>query len=281
MFASAWRIVRFDLGTAIRTRRALVALILYVLAAIGTGAAAVAIEASVLEPLRPIVQTFEGAAQSPGVGREKIEEALAFFTGDREVAHEVLNMPLFVAGFFWVTLTFLPLLIALMSADLVSAEVRHKSARFLMLRCSRESFLFGKLMSHGLLILVASAVANVALLLFAMARLPEFDTGATLILMGRFWILTLCFAFCYLALAALVSSLIDSVPVALPVLVGILIGFAILSLSDRLAWAVPSHYKRGLWLPRIEIAGASVAAFLGFGVLFLGGAWYRLRRRDL
>ncbi len=234
-----------------------------------------------MEPLRSTARMIESTAQSPGVGKEKIEEALVFFLKDPDVAHELVNMPLFVAGFFWVTLTFLPFLIALMSADLVSAEVRHKSARFLMLRCTRESFLLGKLMSHGLLIVVASALANVALLLYAMARLPEFDGASTLILMGRFWALALCFAFCYLSLAALVSSLIDSVPVALLALVGILIGFSILSLSDRMAWAVPSHYKLGLWSPRFETAGGSVAAFLAFGALFLGAAWYRLRRRDL
>jgi len=281
MFAAAWRIARFDLSTAIRTKRALFALILYILIAIGTGAVAVSIEGSVIAPMRGTAKAVDAMASVDGSGVKKIEDVLVFFLGDADVAHELLDMPLFVAGFFWVTLSFLPFLIAMMSADLVSSEVRGRSARFLLLRCPREALLFGKVMSHGLLVVIATMVANVALFLYALAQLPAFDTVQALTLMTRFWCLSICFGFCYLSLAALVSTLIDSVPVAILALMGILILFSILSMNDALSPLVPSHYKLGLWSPRPATAAISVAAYLGFGVVFLTGAWLRLRGRDL
>ena len=184
-------------------------------------------------------------------------------------------------GFFWTTLTFLPLLIALVSHDIVNSEVNHRSARYVLLRTSRLSLLAGKMVSHGLLFLAVTVAANVALFAYAWIRLPVFDLLPAAGQLLRFWLLTIPFGFCYIALAALVSSLVDGAGLSLAVMVGVLIGLGILSGQDTIGYLSPSAWKLGLWSPGILSAIGHAAAFLAFGAAFLAGTYARLRGRDL
>jgi len=278
-----WRIARFDLMTAIRTKRALVALLIYLAGALATGAALVWVETEFGDKIQMARTAIDTAAAMSAFKSDapKAYEALATLTGgDEEMARHLLHMPLVLLGFFWTTLTFLPLLIAMVSYDLVNGEVNHRSARFVLLRTSRLSLLLGKMLSHGLLFLATTIAANVALFVYAWVRLPAFDLLPAAGMLVRFWILTVPFGFCYISLAALVSSWIDGAGLSMTVTVGLLIALGILSSSD-VGFLSPSAYKLGLWSPRLADAILSAVAYLAFGAVFLGGAFARLRWRDL
>lgn len=272
-----WLIARFDLGTALRTRRALLALLLYGLVAVGTGVAAVAIE-------RRVREEVAARAAPPGMEAQTAaaaEAALAFFLGgDQELARHLLDMPLVVAGFFWVTLTFLPYLVALSSHDLVNAEVRNRSARFVLLRAPRGALLAGKVAAHGLLFLGVTVASNVALLAYAWWSLPDFPAVRAALLLARFWGFTAVYGLCCLSLAALVSSLVDSAGRSLTGLFVLVMALHVLALNDRVGFLSPFAHKAGLWSPRAGEVAASLAVFLAFAVVFLCGAYARLRRRD-
>lgn len=273
----AWLIARFDLGTSLRTRRALLALLLYGLVAVGTGVAAVAIE-------RKVREEVAAHAAQPGMEAQAAaaaEAALTFFLGgDRDLARHLLDMPLVVAGFFWVTLTFLPFLVALSSHDLVNAEVRNHSARFVLLRAPRGALLAGKVASHGLLFLGVTVASNAALLAYAWWNLPDFPVVRSGLLLARFWAFTAVYGLCCLSLAALVSSLVDSAGRSLIGLFVVVVGLHVLALNDSLGVLSPFAHKAGLWSPRVGEVAASLATLLAFAIVFLGGAYARLRGRD-
>lgn len=277
-----WTVARFDLGTGIRTKRALAAVLLYGLGAIALGVALVRIESRVADKI-PLVQALsEVNVNVEGGDATTLVDMLSFFVdGDRDIARHLLQIPVFVSGFFWVTLAFLPFLIALVSHDVVNAEVRNRSARYVLLRCSRGALLAGKLLSHELLFLGVTVLSNLVLFAYAWVQLPTFDPGLSALYLARFWALTIGFGFCYLSLTALVSSLVDSGGLSVVTLLVVLIAFAILSVSDSVGFLSPSSWKTGLWSPRVLDVLASLAVFLAFGTVFLAGAWVRVARRDL
>lgn len=282
MFADAWQIARFDLGTAIRTRRAVVAIILYALGALATAVVLVKIEAAVGDEIQQIKAM--ASAQSPltGDGASQLEEAISKLVGgDIDTARHLLGLPLVILGFFWMSLTFLPFLIVLVSHDIVNVEVRNRSARFVLLRSSRSALLIGRMISHGLLFLGVTVLSNLVLFGYAWYSLPHFQPGSAILLLLRIWLLTVPFGFCWLAFTALISALIDNGGIAM-VVAGIgLIVLSMLSMSDAVGFLSPSHYKLGLWSPRLGPSLAGAAAYLGFGAMFLAGAWARVTWRDM
>lgn len=282
MLSDAWQIARFDLGTAIRTRRAIVAVILYALGAFATAVVLVKIESAIGDEIQQIKTMATAGQLAGGEGASKLEEAISQLVGgDVDTARHLLGLPLVILGFFWMSLSFLPYLIVLVSHDLVNVEVRNRSARFVLLRSSRSALLVGKMVSHGLLFLGVTVLSNLVLFVYAWASLPHFQPGEAALLLLRIWALTLPYGFCWLAFTALVSSLIDNGGIALVVAGISLIVLSMLSLNDTVGFLSPSHYKLGLWSPRLGPSLASAGAYLGFGAAFLAGAWARLTWRDL
>jgi ABC-type transport system involved in multi-copper enzyme maturation permease subunit len=277
-----WVIARFDLGTALRTKRALAAMLLYGLIAMGTGGVLVWLEvkigayAKTAEGLAKVAATAEGWD-----GPSSLTEVIAFLLGgDEELAAHLLGIPLVVYGFFWVTLTFLPYLVAIVSHDMVNAELRNRSVRFSLLRTSRGSFLAGKVLAQMLLLTAVTVVSNLLLLAVAWLQLPSFEPGPALLYLGQYWLYTIVFSLCWIGLTALVSSLIESAGLALMLLFVALIGLSILSFHSDLGLLSPNAWKLGLWRPGMD-ALQSLIAFAAFGGVFLAGAWSVLRWRDL
>jgi ABC-type transport system involved in multi-copper enzyme maturation permease subunit len=279
----AWRIARFDLGTAIRTRRAMVAIVLYALGAFATAVVLVKIEGAVGEEINQIRNLATAEARMSGEeGVGKLEEAISTLVGgDLETARHLLGLPLVILGFFWMSLTFLPYLIVLVSHDIVNVEVRNRSARFVLLRASRTALLVGKMMSHGLLFLGVTVLSNVILFVYAWVSLPHFQPGSAALLLLRIWALTMPFGFCWLAFTALLSSVIDNGGVAMVVGGIAVIVLSMLSMHDTIGFLSPSHYKLALWSPKWTTSLGGAAAYLAFGAVFLGGAWARMTWRDL
>lgn len=277
----AWLIARFDLGTALRTRRALAAVLLYVLVAVGTGAALVWVDMELGRHF-DTARVAVNLAATADSDVPSIDEVLSKLPGvDPDMARHLLDMPLIVLGYFSITLAFLPFLVALVSFDIVNSEVRNRSARFVLLRCSRSTLLGGKFLSHSLLLATVTLLANGAIFFYAWWRMPDFPATRTALLLTQYWFLALVVGFCYLSLATLVSSLIDSGGLAMVVLFVVLIALSILSSSDTIGFLSPSSYKLALWSPEILVVVGNLAALAGFGAGFLALSWLRIRLRDL
>ncbi|MBL6975975.1 MAG: ABC transporter permease subunit [Deltaproteobacteria bacterium] len=280
-FRQAWLVARFDLGTALRTRRALAAVLLYVLVAVGTGAGLVWVDMELGRHF-DTARVAVNIASTADSNVPSLDEVLSKLPGvDAEMARHLLDMPLIVLGYFSITLFLLPFLVALVSFDIVNSEVRNRSARFVLLRCSRTTLLSGKFLSHGLLLATATLLANVAIFFYAWWRMPDIPAARTALLLGQYWALSLVVGFCYLSLATLVSSLVDGGGLSMVAMFVVLIALSILSSSDAVGFLSPSNYKLALWSPEALVVLGNLAALAAFGTGFLALAWLRIRWRDL
>ncbi|HOU52666.1 MAG TPA: ABC transporter permease subunit [Myxococcota bacterium] len=277
----AWRIARFDLETALRTRRLVLWFAIYLLVALITAMVLVKIETSVGDQ----IGTLRALAQAPaGTDEEanKFLKGLSFLTGgDTEIALQMVRMPLIVTGFFWSILTFLPGLILLTSHDMINGEVRNRSTRFVLLRTTRTALLLGKTISHLSLALVATLLANLLVLIYGAVRLPSMPLLQTSGLLLRFFALGIPYALCWVSLTALVSSLLDSGPRSLVTLGVLLMVFQVLSLNSDVGFLSPLSHRLGLWSGDLLKVGMSVAIYLIFAGVFWAGTWWRITRRDL
>lgn len=270
----AFKIARFDLGTAVRTKKAFVGILLY--------AGLALLVAAIWTFLQNKIMAEPGFTESMAASKDRMLEAVQMKLGaDKALIQHLASLPVAVMTFFWLTQSFLPVLIAVLSSDILNREVRTKSARFVLLRASRTSLFIGKVLSHGLLLLIAAILSWMVFVIYVTINLNGFDLVAAMPSILMFLGFTLVCGFCYLGLTALVSSLIDGSGVTILVTFLILMAFASLSQSDTVGWISPSFYRYRLWSPEITEILIGLGAYVGFGALFFAGAWQRLVRRDV
>jgi len=251
-----WRaaglLARFDFSTSLRNGRSLAAVALY-----GVGAA---LTASFLAWAEAQAARLGDKAHVNFNGKGMREALLALLEqknpggADTDLVRHVLSIPVAATVFFYLTLTFLPFLVAFTSHDVVNGEVRTRSSRFLLFRCSRASLLLGKLLSHLTLLAVVTAVSNLVLFGLAASWLADFPAGATATRMVVYWVYSVFYGACYLCLAALVSALIDSGIVSLLTLLAVLIGTWVVSFSDSIGFLSPSAWHN---LGSVTVTGGS------------------------
>jgi len=199
----------------------------------------------------------------------------------QDILPYLLRQPLFVVGYFLLTLWFLPYLIALVSFDMVNAQVRSQFLRFELLRTSRTNLFLGRFLAHWVLILTVTALAEFVVLGYVWSRLPNAHFIESGLLMVRYWAFTAVFSLCYLALTALVSTMVNGGVLSLVVLLIAIQFLGVLSMHQDLGFLSPAWYKFGLLSPRPHVVAINLLVFMGFAVLFLLAGWIYFDRRDL
>jgi ABC-type transport system involved in multi-copper enzyme maturation permease subunit len=217
---------------------------------------------------------------------------LGMMVGNDQVMLEALSqVPLVVLIVFKATLLFLPAYVALMGFDQVSGEVGPRSMRYLTVRSRRSSVLLGKFLAQATVLLGLMLIIDLAIFLYAYATTPEFTLGAMVLLLLKFWLAAVVFSLAYLALTTLCSSLFRSPAVSLVFNFILLFAFWLVDVVGTVAqgrnvveyvrYLSPSHYANNLLHPQFTQFGVSGLAYAVFAALFLGGALFILRARDL
>lgn len=282
-FSATLTLARFEVGTLLRNRRAVAALLLYALFTLAAGAALVWLESVLRDPLK-MAEMVASASKGSSTwdGPRSLEEAVAMMLGgDKALAARMMGVPLVIHGFFFVALSFLPFLVALTSHDLLNTDLRAGAHRFVLLRVPRGVLLAGRVVAHLALLVGVTVAANVVLLAFALWKIPAFDVGAALLTLARYWGSTVVWGLPWLALAALVSAVVDAPGLSLLALLGAMIALGLAGRYEGFEWVTPSYFKAGLWRWSLVDVATSLAAFAAFTAVFLGGAWAVLTRRDL
>jgi len=270
----AFRIAGFDLVTALKTKKAFISIVVYVGLAL--------LVAVIWTFIQNKVTAEPGVTEQLNGSRDEIKQLLTTKLGqDSSLVDYLASIPFAVMAFFWLTQTFLPMLISVISSDVLNREIRTRAARFVLLRASRTSLVLGKVMSHLVLLIVPAILSWIVFLAYVSIRLTGFDVGAAipqaLVFMGY----TIVFGFCYLGLTALVSSLVDGAAVTVLVTFACLITLSIIGGIDSIGWISPSWYRYKLWYPHAANIITGLGAYLGFGLLFFAAAWQRIVRRDV
>ena len=278
-------VTRTELLRTLRNARVLVLLLLF-----GTSTALVGLLVGLITRGLSSQDPEAAAAASAGI--------LGFLVGGDGAAFQRLSeLPLLVPVVFRITLFFVPLFIALLGYDQLSAEVSTGSIRYLAVRARRGSILAGKFLAQAVVMGVLLALVLVGLFAAGAGLRPGLDPAAYGAAAARFWVGGAALTFSYLALTALASALTSGPGSSLLLNVGALIGFWLIdvvggraallhrmggppSWTEALRWLSPSAYASG-------VLGASSALFTSaiaygvFGAVFLAAAFAVFHVRDL
>ena len=278
-------VARTELLRTLRNARVLVLLLLF-----GTSTALVGLLVGLV--------TRGFSSQDPEAAAAASAGILGFLVGGDGAAFERLSeLPLLVPVVFRITLFFVPLFIALLGYDQLSAEVSTGSIRYLAVRARRGSILAGKFLAQAVVMGVLLALVLVGLFAAGAGLRPGLDPVAYGAAAARFWVGGAALTFSYLALTTLASALTSGPGSSLLLNVGALIGFWLLdavggraallhrmggppSWTEALRWLSPSAYASGV-LGSSSALATSAAAYGVFGAIFLAAAFAVFRLRDL
>lgn len=295
-FRDALLVAGFELRDSLRSRKAIVLLVLYV-----AGAAAASgiflrvlleIEETLAETLGVASSSQPGAATHALFASDQFLSILSGLVGDHDLARSLVQMPPMALFYGWLALTFGPLLAVLVSCDAIASEIGQGSARFALVRADRAAWTLGKGLGQAGLVAVGLAAGGIATWIVGALFLDGFDAAASAWwiarLGGRAWILTLA----YLGLALGVSQALRSANAAragafFALVVLAMIGEGLEWLEDSaptvagtLLQALPRAHVLDLWRPEVTDRLPAMAMLVAIAGCFFALGHVVFRRRD-
>lgn len=276
-------IAGFDLRESLRTRRALVLVLLYVL--IASAASYIYVQAVATIDNVTVLAGGQDAAMEAAKDEGYGQMLLFFAGGDATLADHLATYPAMVLLFAWVSLAFLPWFIALTSYDQIAGELHLRTIRYAALRTSRGAYVLGKLLGQAALVAGVAALGMIPVVVIGAIWLPNFAAVATITALLSTWPVTVVCALGFLGVVSLASQLTRTPGTARAAAVGLLFGVWLLSLQSG-AWAwlgvlSPWYWKPGLYQPGITDRLVAAAGCLGLCAGYTALGYLRFRRRDL
>lgn len=149
-------IAAFDLGDALRSRKVLALLVLYVAGAMAAAAGFIAmlheLEHTLAETLQVADTSRPGALSEALMQSDQLHQVLAELTGDPGLVDALVKIPLMALVYAWAAFTFVPALVTFTACDAVASEVGSGSCRFSLVRTDRLSWALGKLSGQAALL---------------------------------------------------------------------------------------------------------------------------------
>lgn len=292
-----WRqlytVAGFELKEALRSKLVLFVLLLYGLsAAVGSWVFLKALDAAEVAARNALEKTLQVPAQSvPAdlVRKKALPGIIASVTRDEELKRTLLDMDPLSIFYGFMALNLVALLVLVTSGGALAADLGRGSARFVLIRCDRLTWLLGKWLGHAGLLAVGLFAGAVAASFVATVQRQGFELASFL------WLLrTSAWAFLYgLPFLCLFSSIQILTRSALAArALGL---FALLVLSvlhavtqssvfggtlEPLGFLFMAQYKPLLWSPRPVTFVLCALGLLLLGALWLSLGYLLFRRRD-
>lgn len=293
-----WITAVYEFLDAIRSRRAIVLLLLYF---VGSMVACNGFVNLVREVEKELLDTLK-VSQTDSVGSvtetiwqtDTFKEIVRNVVKDRDLADYVVTMSPIAVFYGWLSFTFAPLLMMLISTTRISEELGTGSARFVLFRSSLFPWCMGKYLGQAIILLPALLLSGLGAWLIGWWKLTLFDPGACAGQLLVFSLKAVIFTWTFLGLATGVSQLTRYPNLAT---VFGFIGLMILGaggafaqffrndtyprrLLDLVLWLTPRGYRSDLWWPDLahQVPAAIMLIVLGM-VYMLPGYWF-LSRRD-
>jgi len=290
-----WKYEWFDLY---RSRLAIFWLSLYLLGALSSSLFFIMVIGGIENKIAQETNLSEtkkaGAMTSSLQESRQFREIVTQLVGDAELARQFMTAPLIALFFGWMSLTFAPFLVILLSSESVSSDISSGAARFSLFRTSRLAYVLGKGASQATLVLAGIVLSALITWLVGMFRLSSFKAESAawylLIYSLRSWIYTLPF----LGLGLAVSQVIKSVQLSRAV--GIVIFFATVifyRIADQFSaegfariWelliiVLPQGHRLDFWRPDLMSQVSAVSFSLGLAFLYFMAGYYLFSRKDI
>ncbi|MFT5684270.1 MAG: ABC-type transport system involved in multi-copper enzyme maturation permease subunit [Myxococcota bacterium] len=277
----------FDLRESLRSRKALALLVIYLIGAM----AATGMFVAILAEIEGAMATSLAVAQTdrPGAMTEALmqsDELLSIISGlvgDEGVARELVSIPPVALFYGWLSLTFVPLLVAFTSAEAISAELASGAARFVIFRAQRLHWAAGKLGGQTMLMATGILLGAVGVWIIGYASLSSFQPGLTALWLAKLSGRACIYGFTFLGLTLGISQVTRSVngsrALALLALITLGIGGGLTGAAEIQEYApvlissihplFPNAHRLDLWRP--DLLSRLPATFM---LLAMGAAWF-------
>lgn len=289
-----------ELLDAVRSRRALVILVLYFAASLlsmsGSIAALGRIENQVAEVLQIDATEGErkGAVSAALWKSEKFRKMVRRSIRDARVYDDICGKHPAELLYAWIAFLFVPLLTILVGANRVADDLRSGSVRYMITRVTRLEWSLGKYVGLALMLLVGLLVGGLAGWCVAAVQLGGADIPellpAMLVWSAKSWFLSLA----WLGFALGISHLFQSGAKATATCVVAFV--ALTGAAKYLAFRIdhdtapaalsfllrldPGTFEEGLWRATELPVALSAANLLMLGLLFLSLGYATFARRD-
>lgn len=295
--ARVWRTALFECACAVRARRALVILVLYLLASVGCMYGTVGACAKLEEELTKVLQV-------PGTGRtgavsEELWQSGPFrrmvrtLVKDKLVYERIVGIHPVELVYAWFVFLFVPLLAVLTAGNRVAEEIGSGAVRYAIVRETRAEWAAGKYI--GQLLLTGGAIAAGALgaWIVALCRLSGGGvTGLLPAMLGwglRAWIYSVAWIGLALGVSHLTKSGARATAFGVCAITGCGIWPGLLALLQRvyelpelevLDALVPSGARCYLWRGGVEPLVCAFFHLAVLGAAYLAVGYAVFRRRD-
>ncbi len=297
-----WRdiliVARHELSDSIRSRRALIVLILYIGGGLlvsngivsSLGRAEVEISKALGLPPSAETGTVIDNLWKSQTFRRMMDKML----GDSDLAGQLVSFHPMAILYGLLAFTFTPVLVILLSSPRISEEIDSGSVRFALIRTSRWSWCLGKFAGQALMMVAAltlSAVCVWCLLRFRIMGMSDLDVARGMIILSwKAWVYSLA----YLGLALGISHMVKSGNKATALAFAGWILIAVLgALANRygedggsLIWggikmSIPSGHRIGLWRTDALHLVPSAVFLVTLAMVYLSAGHAFLARKDL
>lgn len=291
-------VARFELWDAMRSKKALALLILYLTASLAGTALFIrtveAIEGALADTLAVARTAQVGTMTSTLFESDQFRRILTSMVGDAKLAAELVTLPPLALFYGAFALGLVPLLVVLSASDTIALEVSTGAVRYSLFRCDKLSFALGKFFGQVGLMVVGVFLGGLACYVLGAFSFASFDALGTAYWTAVLSLRTCFFGFAFLGVAFLVSQLTPSVNLARAG--GILLWFAftagyhLLDIEEVRAKApvliptlqelFPGAHRLDLWRPEVVSRLSAEVMLLGLGALFFTLGYWRFSRRD-
>ena len=284
----------FDLLESLRSRKAIALLLLYLIASLGGAAIFIHVLGELRDRIAQEAGVMGAMATQALLRSEQLVELIGDLVGDEALARSLLSIPVLALFYGWFSMTFIPLLVILTSADSIASEIATGSARYALFRTDRLSWALGKLVGQLCLMTLGVVLGAAGAYALGLILYDGFAPGQTAWWIARLAARSIVYGFAYLGVALCASQLVRTRAMARAL--GLLLLFAVWlagtllripslnEWSPQLVSAVrhlfPNAHSLDLWRPALLDRGVAMGALILIGLGFFALGFVRLHRRD-
>ncbi len=294
-----WRMMCYEWFDALRSRRALVALLLYMVTSVGTMYGSISLLQKIEKELASVLQL--PASDNPGAITTTLWKSKPFqrimrqVSKNKEVYDDIQGKSPIELIYAWLSFFYMPLLVALIASNRIPEEMGSGAVRYIAFRTSRATWVLGKFLGQVSLLALAVILSGLCAYLVARLRLGRYAPLEIVWNMSfwalRAWIYSIPFVGLVMGLSlftksaskatifAILSLVVLSVITGLTTLFGGDTGWR--ALLPYLAACFPSDYEMLLWRSNVQSLTTGSIFLLTLGFTYLGIGYTFFQKRDL
>lgn len=281
MWRRIFQVACFEWFDAMRSRRAVVVLVLYLAAALlGMNGAITVLgkmEAQLAEVLQLPAEDSRGVVSAALWKSERFQKMVRSSLGDSLVYDDLCGRHPAELLYAWFAFFYVPLLTVLVAGNRAADELHAGSVRYMMTRVTRPEWSIGKYLGLAVLLLAGLLAGGVAAWVVAAFRIAGADLPALFPAMVSWSVKAWCYSLAWLGLALGISHLVASGAKATALgIVALVIFFMAPPLIERhlpsaaLATRLfPGGVSDALWRASLEPVAAAAFWLVALGLFYL------------